>query len=136
MTREKELLEQINEREGVTADKNLGGLLTLNYAKTELKGILEERKRLKSLAIVDVERRIKSLKGKLNKWEITIITQPDGKAESRFIYELSNASFVNLTLNEYATIREVKYIVWRFNIKKEEITINKIGDKTQTIGEQ
>lgn len=82
--------------------------------------------RLRELAIIDAKRRLRLVAYKLMSWDITDRlgkkNEPIGKM---FMFQLSNAewdrSVINLSMNEYATIREIKYIVWRFEIEKKEL---------------
>ena len=77
--------------------------------------------KIRELAMVDVKRRLKLIQSKLLTWDVKDNVMPDGSIEKYFSYTLKDNAFINLTLNNYATIREIKYIVWRFNLKNEDI---------------
>lgn len=78
---------------------------------------------LRRLAIIDARRRLNIIKSKVPEWDIVDKVQANGDVEKVFSYTLGVSSFVNITLNEYAVIREIKYIVWRFDIRKEEMAM-------------
>jgi len=77
--------------------------------------------KIRELAIIDARRRYNFLAKKIPTWNIIDKVRKDGSTEKNFVYELGASSFVNLTFSEYATLREIKYIVWRFEVSKEEI---------------
>jgi len=89
--------------------------------------------RLRELAIIDAKRRLRTVEYRLRSWDITDRTDKDKQGNpvgKIFLFQLGtpgyeDKSFINLSLNEYAIIREIKYIVWRFEILKEELELNK-----------
>lgn len=81
---------------------------------------------LRELALIDAKRRLRLVVYKLMSWDVTDRLGKKGEPIGKmFTFQLNNAewdrSILNLTLNEYATIREIKYIVWRFDLVKKEL---------------
>ena len=81
---------------------------------------------IRALAIVDAKRRLNIIKDKIPGWDILDKPREDkhGKVtliEKEFWYNPQELKFTNITLNEYAMVREIKYIVWRFEITKKEL---------------
>lgn len=70
---------------------------------------------LRQSAIIDAQRRISALGKRLVRWTIFV----DG--ESHFIYQLNVPSILYVSFNEYATLREVGYIVKRFGLSMSEV---------------
>lgn len=93
-------------------DQRIGGLVKMKEYTYDS---------LRKLAIVDVKRRLNTIKHLSLAWDIVDNTHSDNTVEKTFSYDPASIKFTNITMNEYATIREIKYIVWRFRISKSEL---------------
>lgn len=69
---------------------------------------------------MDAQRRISALGKRLVRWTIFRQKGVDG-VESHFIYQLNVPSILYVSFNEYATLREIGYIVKRFGLSMSEV---------------
>lgn len=76
---------------------------------------------LRRLALVDAKRRLHNVVKKIPGWTIIDRFHSDGSVEKAFVYHPTMSTLVTLSLNDYGQLREIKYIVWRFNLLKEEL---------------
>lgn len=74
-----------------------------------------------SPTIIDAKRRIDALGKRLLRWSILKYVFDDGTFEQRFLYQLNVPSVLYISPNEYATIREITYIVKKFELTMEEV---------------
>lgn len=82
---------------------------------------LKTYEHLRKLAIIDAKRRLKTVRDKIPDWNISDRIHKNGDIEKAFVYKPTLSVLTSLSLNEYGQIREIKYIVWRFNIERSEL---------------
>jgi hypothetical protein len=89
---------------------------------------------LRELAIVDANRRLKTVIDKIPGWNIVDRTHTNGDIEKTLVYKPTLSLLTSLSLNMYGQIRELKYIVWRFNISKEELMRDSDATQVKELG--
>lgn len=81
---------------------------------------------IRKLALMDAKRRMSALSHLGLKWEVIDKDNGDGVIEKRGHYSMDEDTLdQEFSRNEYAMIREIKYIIWRFELTDEEINKNK-----------
>lgn len=77
---------------------------------------------IRKLAIMDAKRRMGALSHLGLRWEVVNKDNGDGVIEKKAHYSQDEDNMdQEFSKNEYAMIREIKYIIWRFEITNEEI---------------
>lgn len=86
---------------------------------------------LRKLALIDAKRRLANVIELIPNWNIVERVHKNGDIEKSFSYKPTLSLLTKIDLNSYATIREIKYIVWRFDISKEELLTGVICDEKE-----
>jgi ASC-1-like (ASCH) protein len=76
---------------------------------------------LRQLAIYDAKRRLQNVAEKIPEWDIVDRVHKNGDIEKQFTYHPTIGMMLGMDFNTYAQVREIKYIVWRFEITREEL---------------
>lgn len=80
---------------------------------------------IRKLALIDAKRRMSALSHLKLKWKVIDKDNGDGVIEKVGHYSMDEDN-QEFSRNEYAMIREIKYIIWRFELTDEEINKNKV----------
>lgn len=88
---------------------------------------------LRKLAIIDAKRRLSKVAHLIPNWDIVDKEHKNGDIEKLFTYRPTISLMITLDLNSYATIREIKYIVWRFDIGKDDMMKDLKGEENEEV---